>query len=209
MTSLKIFKTHSDIQLPRHQTTQSACFDIAFQSAGKASYKGYTSFNKPFTREMRGVISISPGDRVMVPTGLILDIPESYSVRIHARSGTSLKQGLVLANAEGVIDSDYIDELYILLHNISENTVQINNGDRIAQAELVKTIEYVIEQSATRPGMKTNRIGGMGSTGVISTDAGVITINIPQPIKNTTLKEMTIEKRGRGRPKKNVSNPSS
>lgn len=203
MISLKFFKTHSDIQLPKHQTAQSACFDLAFQSAGKGSYKGYTSFNKPFSREMRGKISISPGDRVMVPTGFILDIPEGYSVRLHARSGTSLKQGLVLANSEGIIDSDYVDELYILLHNISENTVEIVNGDRIAQAELIKTLEYSIEQSAIRPGMKTNRIGGMGSTGVVSTDAGVITINIPNFTKEPS-KTIESEKRGRGRPKKNA-----
>lgn len=204
MTILKIFKTHSSIQLPKHQTAQSACFDVAFQSAGKSSYQGYTGFNKPFSREMRGTISISPGDRVMVPTGFILDIPEGYSVRIHARSGTSLKQGLVLANAEGIIDSDYVDELYILLQNISENTVQINNGDRVAQAELVKTVEYTIEQSATRPGMKSNRIGGMGSTGVISTDAGVITISIPTITKSSEKNVVEVKKRMKGRPKKNA-----
>ena len=200
MVSLKFFKTHPSIQLPKHQTRQSACFDLAFQSAGKGSYKGYTSFNKPFTRELRSVISISPGDRVMVPTGFILDIPEGYSVRIHARSGTSLKQGLVLVNAEGVIDSDYVDELYILLHNISENTIQISNGDRIAQGELVRSVEYSLEPAATRPGMKTNRVGGMGSTGVVSTDAGIITINIPS---SNSQPEETV-KRGRGRPKKNA-----
>ena len=207
MTTLKMFKTHPQIVLPRHQTAQSACFDIAFQGIGKNECKGFTSFNKPITRIMNGSITMSPGDRIMVPTGLILDIPEGYSVRVHARSGLSLKQGLVLANAEGVIDSDYVEELFVLLHNISQNSITINNGDRVAQGELVKNVEYDIELSATRPFNKTDRRGGMGSTGVQSSH-GIVTINIPT-VKEKTLKELTIQKRGRGRPPKNVSNPSS
>ena len=111
MNVLKIFKTHPDITLPRHQTSESACFDIAFQRAGKSTIRGYSNTNKPVERLTDGSLTISPGDRMIVPTGLILDIPNGYSVRVHARSGLSVKQGLVLANAEGVIDSDYIDEI--------------------------------------------------------------------------------------------------
>ena len=120
MTTLKVWKTHHDVQVPKHQTKQSACFDLAFSSAGKGTYTGYSHMNKPFTRQMRSAITIAPGERVLIPTGLIMDIPEGYSVRLHARSGTSLKQGLVLANAEGVIDSDYVEEVMVILHNISE-----------------------------------------------------------------------------------------
>lgn len=196
MTTLKIFKTHPDVKLPSHQTTQSACFDIAYQGYGKHVCKGYSLNNKPVERLMEGKITLSPGDRMIVPTGLILDIPEGYSVRVHARSGLSLKQGLALVNAEGVIDSDYVHELYILLHNISGNSVDINNGDRIAQGELIKNETYTIEQTAIVPGIKTNRIGGMGSTGV-STQAETITINIPD------ISEQSV-KRGRGRPRKNA-----
>lgn len=127
---------------------------------------------------MNNQIVVQPGDRVMVPTGLIFDIPEGYSVRLHARSGASLKQGLVLANAEGVIDSDYVNEVMVLVYNISQNQIVINAGDRIAQGELVKDIEYSISESAARPGVKTNRTGGMGSTGV-SSDGPTIVIQIP------------------------------
>ena len=199
MTVLKFFKTHPDVKLPSHQTEQSACFDIAYQGYGKHVCKGYSLNNKPVERLMEGKITLSPGDRMIVPTGLILDIPEGYSVRVHARSGLSLKQGLVLANAEGVIDSDYVHELYILLLNISGNSVEINNGDRIAQGELVKNQIYAIEQTAIVPGIKTSRIGGMGSTGV-TTKADTITINIPE-ISNEPVIE---QKRGRGRPRKNA-----
>ena len=199
MTVLKIWKTHPDVKVPQHQTTESACFDLAYSNAGKGTYKGYTSMNKPFTRELRGPLTVSPGDRALVPTGLIMDIPQGYSVRLHARSGTSLKQGLVLANAEGVIDSDYVEEVMILMYNLSDNSITIQTGDRVAQAELIKDAEYTLEESATRPGVKTSRTGGMGSTGVTSSgDMIKITVAEPPP------SPLTAEKKGRGRPKKNA-----
>ena len=197
MTTLKIWKTHRDVQIPKHQTTQSACFDLAFQTAGKRDFKGYSHMNKPFARELRDRLTIAPGERALIPTGCIMDIPEGYSVRLHARSGTSLKQGLVLANAEGVIDSDYVEEVFVILHNISGNAVTIENGDRIAQAELVKNVEYSVEETPARPLPKTNRAGGFGSTG-ISTSHNMVVINIPE---TTEVKVETPVKRGRGRPK--------
>jgi len=202
MTQLKIFKTNPNNTIPRKQTSGSSCFDLTFQSNGKSKYTGFTRMNKPFSRQLNGQIVMSPGDRVMVPTGVIMDIPEGHSVRVHARSGLSLKQGLVLANAEGVIDSDYVEEVMVLLHNISENSLTISSGDRIAQAELIKDAEYTVEESATRPGVKTTRVGGMGSTG-IKTIGETITITVADP--PPTLLTQTVEKKGRGRPKKNVS----
>lgn len=196
MTTLKFWRVHTQVKLPEHQTEGSACFDLAFQGYGKNKVTGFNRMNKPVERILQNCMTISPGDRMMVPTGLIMDIPKGYSVRLHARSGTSLKQGLVLANAEGVIDSDYVEEVFVLIHNISENAQTINFGDRIAQAELVKNEIYEIEESASRPSVKSSRVGGMGSTGV-SEKGNMLTINIP---------DVTVvrppEKRGRGRPRK-------
>lgn len=203
MATLKLFKTHPSIDLPRKQTAQSACFDLSFQGHGKREYKGYTSMNKPFTRVMNNQITISPRERVMVPTGIIMDIPEGYSVRLHARSGLSLKQGLVLANAEGVVDSDYVEEVMVLMTNLSENTISIQSGDRVAQAELVKDAEYTVVESAVRPGVKTTRTGGMGSTGVTS-EGNTITLNINEPKIPDFIKQEPPVKRGRGRPRKDA-----
>lgn len=200
MTSLKMWRTHPSNQLPKKQTDGSACFDLMFQGHGKHEYKGFTRMNKPFTRVMNNQIVIQPGDRIMAPTGLIMDIPNGYSVRVHARSGLSLKQGLVLANAEGVIDSDYVEEIMVLLHNISDNSITINTGDRIAQAELIRDVDYTIEETVSRPGVKTTRLGGMGSTGV-STTGDIIKITVAEPTPSP-LSEIA---KGRGRPKKNDS----
>jgi len=199
MHRLNVYKTNPNIVMPRFGTKQAACFDISFQAEGKATYSGYNSFNAPFTREIsNGSIRIMPGDRILVPTGLIFDIPEGYSVRIHPRSGLSYKQGLILANLEAVIDSDYIQETFILLTNRSEVDQTINNGDRIAQAELVKKEEYVLWEIMEAPTQKTDRIGGLGSTGVA--------VFVPDEIKTepVVLNEQVQPevKRGRGRPRK-------
>jgi dUTP pyrophosphatase len=171
MNRLSIYKTHPDIVLPKFATKQAACFDLSFQAAGKLEYSGYNMYNAPFTRPMsNNSIRIMPGDRILIPTGLIFDIPKGYSVRIHPRSGLSYKQGLVLANLEAVIDSDYVQETFVILHNRSEVDQTIFNGDRIAQAEMVKSEEYVLWEIFEAPTQKTDRDGGLGSTGVASED---------------------------------------
>lgn len=220
MNRLGFFKTHPKILLPHFSTKQSACFDVAAQFAGKYQYKGYNAQNKEFTRQLHNngtQICINPGDRIMVPTGYILDIPEGYSVRVHPRSGTSLKQGLILINGEGIIDSDYTDELFLLMYNASDNKYMINDGDRIAQGELVKLEEYVLWEAMSRPLKKSNRIGGMGSTGVNIVPADITysstiketpVMTIPTvPVSTVSPQIITEsvntaeEKRGRGRPK--------
>jgi len=142
--NLKAYRLHETVVLPKFATKQSACFDIS-----------------------------ANGDHVVIarhgaaiPTGLILDIPEGYSVRIHARSGLAYKKGINLLNCEGIIDSDYTDELKILLYNTSNIDFHIKHCDRIAQGELVKSLDYTIEECYTAPTQKTDRVGGFGSTGV-------------------------------------------
>lgn len=197
MSNLRIYKTHSDVAIPSFGTDQAACFDLAVCSSGKTEYKGFNSSNREFIRNFSdGNIVLMPGDRVLVPTGIIFDIPTGYSLRIHARSGLSLKQGLILANSEAVIDSDYVLETMVMLTNVSLNAQIIRNGDRVAQAELVTQLKYGIEETPIKPMQKTNRTGGLGSTGVsaFSTENAQIQLN-------ETTAEQTV-KRGRGRPRK-------
>ena len=182
---LKFWKTHPEITIPSFQTGQAACFDLALQTNGKLTYSGYNQDNKPFTRDVHagGSIFLSSGDRIMAPTGLIMDIPEGYSVRLHPRSGLSLRHSLVLANCEAVIDSDYFEELFLLIQNNSDVSVNIHHGERLAQAEVVKDECYTIEETLVKPTQRTDRVGGLGSTG--------LNIVEDNPVK-----------RGRGRPKK-------
>jgi dUTP pyrophosphatase len=143
---LKIYRISENATLPKFATKQSACFDISASEdctiIAKHSYA--------------------------VSTGLILDIPEGYSVRIHPRSGLAYKKGITLLNCEGIIDSDYTDELKVILYNTSNIDFMINKGDRIAQGELIKSLDYTIDECYTKPTQKTDRVGGFGSTGIKS-----------------------------------------
>ena len=171
---LGFYKIYDDVSVPEFGTEQAACFDIrAYLFPLNESIVSYTiqneKFNLPCCREdldnKQYYIEISSHSRVLIPTGLIFMIPVGFSVRLHARSGLALKQGLVLANAEGVIDSDYILPTYVMMTNTSMNPVKIYHGDRIAQGELVQTPQYTIKEYKEKPTTNANRVGGFGSTG--------------------------------------------
>ena len=168
----------TDSAPPQFATDGSACFDIcarfhhdpANSDPDWGAYKPVTAYG-PQNVKMEiypneGVLDIPPGWRFLVPTGLILDIPEGYSVRLHARSGMALKEGFVLSNAEGVIDSDYTDELKVMVSTQSSCLVSIPNGARICQGELVRNQPVDLVKIDHPPQKKTQRTGGFGSTGL-------------------------------------------
>jgi dUTP pyrophosphatase len=107
---------------------------------------------------------IQPGDRVAVPTGLVLEVPEGYEAQVRPRSGLAFKKGVTVVNAPGTIDSDYRGELKILLVNLSNEPVTIERGDRVAQMVIapVTRVELIEAEhlSSTDRGE-----GGFGSTG--------------------------------------------
>ena len=167
MNILKYYKMNEDVTPPKFATDGSACFDICANIEENVPITVYRMSNlkvkvKPDNIRFR----IAPADRVLVPTGLIFDIPEGHSVRLHTRSSISLKKGLIMPNGEGIIDSDYYHQTFVMLYNASADEVLIKDGDRIAQGELIKTYEYEIKETEDIPEQKTNRVGGFGSTGV-------------------------------------------
>ena len=169
---LKYYKLHNEVPDPVFATDGSACFDIhAYLDNPVTVYRmnNHKEKRNPETIHWSDIeelqLSIAPADRVLVPTGLVFDIPEGYSVRLHPRSSISLKRGLTLTNGEGIIDSDYYHETFIMFTNTSADEVRITHGERIAQGELIKTLDYSLEESIIVPEQKTNRVGGFGSTG--------------------------------------------
>ena len=173
MKKLKYFKLHDDVADPKFATDGSACFDIhayLYKPVTVHKMENYKEQIYPEAVQWSDIeelqISISPGDRVLVPTGLVFDIPEGYSLRIHPRSSISLKKGLSLTNGEGIVDSDYYHEAFIMFTNTSADEVRLVHGERIAQGELVKKEIYTLEQTITQPTQTTQRVGGFGSTGV-------------------------------------------
>lgn len=170
--NLKIYKMYPDVSDINYATTNSACFDISAHFHYQHSFKTYSKDNKEITvlgsqdENGKAYIEIPAEWRLLVPTGLILDIPEHHCVKVYPRSGLSSKKGLNLINCVGIIDSDYVEQLFIPIYNNSQERVRIYSGDRIAQAELCPVIKANFNYIATRPEKKTNRDGGFGSTGV-------------------------------------------
>ena len=108
---------------------------------------------------------VKPGERVAVPTGLSVEIPEGYEIQVRPRSGLAFKKGLTVVNAPGTIDSDYRGEVKVLLINLGNEAVEILNQDRIAQLVLQK-VEQILWQEAQELTSTERGIGGFGSTGV-------------------------------------------
>lgn len=163
---LKYFKQDTSVPDLTYATEQSACFDIrAFLQNGER-LDSFSEFNVPFKISViDSKIRIAPGDRVKIPTGIILDIPENYCVKIYPRSSVGYKMGLSLANGTGIIDSDYVDPLYLLMVNNTNKVAEICNGDRLCQGELVPIIQAEFAVLDEPPKKKTSRDGGIGSTG--------------------------------------------
>jgi len=171
---LNCYRLYEDVSLPKMATTGSSCFDISSYIQQDRPIIVYDMSNNKIERKPEWYdkkynpklcIRLDPADRALIPTGIIFKIPFGYSLRIHPRSSTSLKKGLVMPNGEGIIDSDYYHQTYIMLLNTSADTVMIRDKERIAQGELVKSEYYDIMETFQMPEQTTNRVGGFGSTG--------------------------------------------
>jgi len=167
---MEIFRVSENAEIPAFATKGSACFDLKACLDSDAKVKAYNPHNKetyvPVKQSNGGLsIQVPPSFRALIPTGLIFDISTGYELKVHIRSSMAFKYGIVLANSTGVIDSDYVDPTYVMVYNISDTPVTIYHGDRIAQAQLVKLEEYDLTETKTRPAKKTDRDGGIGSTG--------------------------------------------
>ena len=174
ITSLKFYKTNEQAQLPVFATKQSACFDMYANLIEGEIIQYYGSLQtKQLPRKVsfdinsnNSYLQMNNMERMLIPIGLIADIPAGFSIRLHSRSGLAFKQGVYLTNCEGVIDSDYVDPIFAMVTSISNVPVKIFNGDRICQGELVRCEKYTLNETDEAPSQKTDRDGGFGSTGV-------------------------------------------
>jgi len=140
---VKIINT-SNNSLPEYATTGSSGMDL-----------------RAFIEEP---IEMEPMQRVMVPTGLFIELPENTEAQVRPRSGLAIKQGITCLNSPGTVDADYRGEIKVVLINLSGEVQAIQPGDRIAQMVIqqVEKIEWVLVEEINN----TNRgTGGFGSTG--------------------------------------------
>jgi len=134
----------ADLPLPDYATADSAGMDLL------------AAVDAPLT--------LAPGARALVPTGLAIALPAGFEAQVRPRSGLALKQGLTVLNAPGTVDADYRGEVGVILINLGQAPVAIERGMRIAQMVVAPVSRLAWEPVAALP--DTGRgAGGFGSTG--------------------------------------------
>lgn len=143
MITVKVINTSTN-ELPQYQTEHSAGMDL-----------------KAFLAEP---IIIKPMQRVLVTTGLYIELPDGYEAQIRPRSGLALKHGITVLNSPGTIDADYRGEIKVLLVNFGTEDFTINNGERIAQM-IISNYTKINWQQSSQLTQTERGAGGYGSTG--------------------------------------------
>jgi dUTP pyrophosphatase len=143
MPTVSVTRLSTDVSLPQYQTEGAAGFDLASSVE----------------------MVIAPGEVTLVPTGLVIAVPQGHFLGVFARSSTPLKRGLMVANGVGVVDQDYCgpaDEIKIEVYNFTSAAVTVQRGDRLAQGVLMPFVRAEWEEQGTPSGATR---GGFGSTG--------------------------------------------
>ena len=131
-------------ELPQHATELSAGLDLR------------ANVDSP--------IELKPLERMLVPTGLFIELHKGYEAQIRPRSGLAFKNGITVLNSPGTIDADYRGEIKVLLVNLSNTTFIINDGERVAQMVIAKHEQIVWEQTSSLDSTERGA-GGFGHTG--------------------------------------------
>ncbi len=113
---------------------------------------------------VREPLTIAPGDRVLVPTGLTIALPAGYELQVRPRSGLALRHGIVLPNSPGTVDEDYRGELQVIVMNAGTAPFTVERGMRIAQAVVAPVARATWREVDTLPETARGQ-GGFGSTG--------------------------------------------
>lgn len=133
----------------------------AYQTAGAAGADLMAALGDDQT------VTLQPGERRLIPTGLALAIPDGYEGQVRPRSGLAVRHGITVLNAPGTIDADYRGEVKVLLINLGTEPFTIRHGDRIAQLVVARVGRIAFELFETLAASARGS-GGFGSTGGIS-----------------------------------------
>jgi dUTP pyrophosphatase len=144
MPELPIQRLRSDAVIPRYMTPGAAGMDL------------YAAMDEP--------VSLAPGERASVGTGLAMAIPAGYEGQVRPRSGLAATHGVTVVNAPGTIDADYRGEVRVLLVNLGQSSVTLAPGQRIAQLVIAPVIQARPVEVESLPSSERGA-GGFGSTG--------------------------------------------
>lgn len=138
-----------------------ACFDSVTKP------KVYTKYNIETVRNdinVNDVLTLAPGERAIIPTGIKIQLPKGYEAQVRPRSGLALKYGITVLNTPGCIDSDYRGEIGVVLINTTKNFFDIYHGNKIAQLSIKESIKAILNKVDVLD--ETSRgEGGFGHTG--------------------------------------------
>jgi len=109
-------------------------------------------------------VTIDPGQRALIPTGLAIALPPGFEMQVRPRSGLALRNGIVLPNSPGTIDEDYRGEIQVIVLNTGSEPFRVERGTRIAQAVLAPVVRAAWQEVADLD-VTTRNAGGFGSTG--------------------------------------------
>jgi dUTP pyrophosphatase len=141
---IKLLDHGADLPLPGYATEGSAGMDLLAALAESTT--------------------LAPGERMVIPTGFAMALPEGYEAQVRPRSGLALKQGITVLNTPGTIDSDYRGEVGVILINLGQEPVTVHRGERVAQMVVAPVTRAVLE--VTDDLQESDRgTGGFGSTG--------------------------------------------
>ncbi len=141
----RLDKQFDDVPVPAYSTEHSAGMDIR--------------------ATVHSEITVNPGEIVLVPTNLSVEIPEGYEIQVRPRSGLAIKHGIGVLNSPGTIDSDYRGEVKIILFNFGKEKFIIKRGDRIAQLVLSKVYHAELIEAEELQNTKRGT-GGFGHSGI-------------------------------------------
>lgn len=143
MMQVKVINKSSN-EVPAYQTQSAAGLDLR--------------------AHLKEPITLKPMERILVPTGLFMELPKGYEAQIRPRSGLAFKHGITVLNSPGTIDADYRGEIKILLVNLSDESFLIESGERVAQMVIAKheQIDWSLVESLED---SERSAGGFGSTG--------------------------------------------
>ena len=128
------------------------------------SYETNQSAGMDLRANLEETVIIGPLERILITTGLFIELPAGFEAQVRTRSGMALKKGLSVLNSPGTIDADYRGEIGVILVNISNEDQKINDGDRIAQL-IVAAVKQPKLIEVKELNKTTRGTGGFGSTG--------------------------------------------
>jgi dUTP pyrophosphatase len=143
-TAVRIMRVRPDAQLPKYMSDGAAGMDLA--------------------ASLDAEVTIAPGKRALVGTGLAIALPRGFEAQVRPRSGLAAKHGVTVLNAPGTIDEDYRGEIKVILINHGDEPFVVKSGERIAQIVIAQVARVVLDEQDSLDG-SARGAGGFGHTG--------------------------------------------